>query len=171
MLFKKHSSKSSETPAPAVRTSAQPSHGKSPYRPLRQDVDSIRLIRIHPAKSDTDPILCDLTEVPLGERPRFEALSYTWGDQRSKKPIVLNGFKFGVGFNLFDALQYLRRRGDGKLFWIDAICIHQTDNAERNRQLRVMNHIYFRASTVVVWLGQKYVKHQNQMSKVCNFYR
>ncbi|KAI9647460.1 hypothetical protein NHQ30_003845 [Ciborinia camelliae] len=45
-------------------------------------------------------------------------------------------------------------------FWVDAICINQKDITERNRQLTIMKWIYFRADTVVVWLGKKYSRYQ-----------
>jgi hypothetical protein len=41
------------------------------------------------------------------------------------------------------------------LVWIDTLCISQTDIPERNRQLRIMPHIYMRAQTVKVWLGKQ----------------
>lgn len=38
-------------------------------------------------------------------------------------------------------------------FWIDAICINQSDLDERSRQVRIMPDIYSRAMGVIVWLG------------------
>lgn len=38
-------------------------------------------------------------------------------------------------------------------FWIDAICINQSDLDERSRQVRIMPDIYSRASAVIIWLG------------------
>lgn len=40
-----------------------------------------------------------------------------------------------------------------KSSWIDALCINQYDEAEKERQVRNMFHIYRKASTVLVWLG------------------
>lgn len=37
--------------------------------------------------------------------------------------------------------------------WIDALCINQYDNPEKERQVPNMFHIYRKASTVLVWLG------------------
>jgi hypothetical protein len=37
--------------------------------------------------------------------------------------------------------------------WVDAICINQKDDAERNAQVKRMADIYNRASNVCVWLG------------------
>ena len=85
-----------------------------------------------------------------------------WGDQTKKMKIYVDGKNFLVGLNLWEALHYLRKRADGKRYWIDAICINQTDIPERNRQLRIMPHIYMRANLVVVWLGRKYAKYDDE---------
>ncbi|KAK4450944.1 heterokaryon incompatibility protein-domain-containing protein [Podospora aff. communis PSN243] len=39
--------------------------------------------------------------------------------------------------------------------WIDAFCINQTDLKERQHQVLLMDKIYSRAQSVVVWLGDK----------------
>jgi hypothetical protein len=41
----------------------------------------------------------------------------------------------------------------GPLFWIDQLCINQTDTDERNKQVRLMARIYSEACTVLIWLG------------------
>ena len=109
-------------------------------------------------------MVCTLSEVTFGSRPKFEALSYMWGTESAEEPISLNDVPWKVGRNLLHALRFLRRQvACGKAhqpFWIDAISINQSNVEERNRQLRIMDQIYFRASTVVVWLGSGYTKFQ-----------
>ena len=39
-------------------------------------------------------------------------------------------------------------------FWIDALCINQTDNDEKGQQVRLMREIYASAESVIVWLGE-----------------
>ncbi|KAK0627422.1 heterokaryon incompatibility protein-domain-containing protein, partial [Immersiella caudata] len=118
----------------------------------------LRLIEIQPAVKNNDPIVCTLTEATFGSKPQYEALSYMWKKETADEPILLNGVPFVVGKNLRDALLFLRRdykRGSTKtrlLIWIDAICINQREPQERNRQVRIMDQIYFRAQAVVVWL-------------------
>jgi hypothetical protein len=131
------------------------------YQPLDpdRDSDSIRLVLIHPYSKDDDLLSCTLIHVKFAEKPRYNALSYMWGDEAVKVDILLEGALFQVGQNLWDALHYLRSSGTLKLFWIDAICINQLDVEERNRQLPMMKWIYFRADTVVTWLGEKYSKY------------
>ena len=130
------------------------------YSALQQDKDCTRLVRIEPAGKDGDPISCTLVDVAFGDRPKYQALSYTWGDETDKLTIHLNGAEFRVAQNLFDALQFLRQEPDRAPLWIDAISINQADVPERNRQLQMMPYIYFRADTTLVWLGKKYAKYE-----------
>lgn len=41
------------------------------------------------------------------------------------------------------------------LLWIDAICINQRDLEERSRQVQLMDLIYLKATSVVIWLGDE----------------
>ena len=136
------------------------------YRALEQDVDCTRFVKIEPTENDQDPIVCALVHFAFGDRPKFEALSYMWGDEHTKESIILDGIEFAVKKNLRDALGHLRKRARETLFWIDALCINQLDTEERNNQLRMMGQIYFRATTVVIWLGKKYLKYKEQLSEL-----
>ncbi|KAK4247159.1 heterokaryon incompatibility protein-domain-containing protein [Corynascus novoguineensis] len=140
----------------------------TPYQGRELDNDSIRLVEIEPAAHGGDAVVCRLSVVPFASRPKFEALSYRWGTENEKGTITLNGLPFEVTRNLLDALLFLRRQAASgeahQPFWIDAICINQSDVAERNRQLRIMKEIYLRASTVVVWLGSRYAEFQSDLA-------
>jgi hypothetical protein len=86
----------------------------------------------------------------------FIALSYVWGVSEPRRHIELDGADFFVTPNLHEALVQLRqsqRVRQGFKVWIDAICIHQDDLAERNAQVARMRDIYQAAWQVVVWLG------------------
>ncbi|OHF02943.1 HET domain-containing protein [Colletotrichum orchidophilum] len=130
------------------------------YEPLDEGIDCTRFLKIHPARNDNGPISCDLVQIAFGARPSYEALSYRWGDETYTNSILLNGSHFLVGRNLYDALQYLRNQGGFGLLWVDAICIDQKRVQERNKQVAIMRHIYFRAQTVVIWLGKLYSEYQ-----------
>jgi hypothetical protein len=98
----------------------------------------------------------------------FEALSYTWalplrganepnaGEEPascgSQHEIELYGQSLLISQNLYDAIG--RLNGLASLMWIDAICINQTDPAERASQVLLMDEIYSKASRVIVWLGK-----------------
>lgn len=55
--------------------------------------------------------------------------------------------------NLANALLYLRYREAPRILWIDAICVNQTDLAERGSQVSHTAEIYKGAARVIVWLG------------------
>ncbi|KAF2621405.1 HET-domain-containing protein, partial [Macroventuria anomochaeta] len=88
----------------------------------------------------------------------YKAVSYVWGNAVKTKEILLNGKAFTVRMNLHSFLQQLIK--DRSIwsclggYWIDAICIDQTNVAERNYQVALMGKIYSRAFSVIVWLGR-----------------
>ncbi|TGO17155.1 hypothetical protein BTUL_0020g00410 [Botrytis tulipae] len=153
------------------------SYPKSPPR-LRKSLDDplsyqhdvlpqgyIRLISIKPGNLD-DPIELNLNSIrfrpqdhtkwiPARYIPRYEALSYTWDEdeRRDKMPVLLNGKPFYITSNLHSALLAIRRGDNSSSFWIDAICIDQNDNTEKEQQLKIMHQIYKLATNVRVWLG------------------
>ena len=137
-----------------------------PYCPLRQGANSIRLVKIRPARCDTEIIVCDVAEVSLEESPQYEALSYSPGDRSVRKIIIVNGLKGPVDGNLFDALRYLRCRREIRPVWIYGLCINPADNMERNMQLLTYCRVFSKASLVVVWLGQSYAQYQAEASRV-----
>ncbi|KAK4549407.1 hypothetical protein LTR36_006404 [Oleoguttula mirabilis] len=135
--------------------------------PTKQDKETIRLVEILP---NADRIHCAIRHVQFANNPRYTTLSYACGPQesgcmitaehaddvaQSTRPTVPN---LRVTLNLHKALVHLRdryvRTGEAKvLFWIDALCIHQTDIVEKSCQILLMYYIYSRAQQTIVWLG------------------
>jgi hypothetical protein len=113
-----------------------------PYTPLNASRDEIRAIVLEPSGSFKAKVSCRLVHRSLDCMVAFEALSYTWGDSRDKRPISLNDGEFMVMKNLDTALRYLRCTYDERVIWIDAICINQDDITERNQQVAKMRDIY-----------------------------
>ncbi|KAK7735765.1 hypothetical protein SLS63_003723 [Diaporthe eres] len=74
-----------------------------------------------------------------------------------------DGSVIKVTENLVQALKQLAEFGycssldnpTPQYLWIDAICINQGDNVEKSSQVAMMDVIYSRAETVVVWLGEE----------------
>jgi hypothetical protein len=93
-------------------------------------------------------------EYPEGDPPKYEALSYAWGDSLSMEYISINDKFLLVRSNLATILRYLRKKKVSRILWIDAICINQNDVAEKNVQVQRMVQIYRQASSVLVWLGK-----------------
>jgi hypothetical protein len=87
--------------------------------------------------------------------PEYEALSYTWGDERIKKPITSSGHPMLVTANLHSALKHLRHEDKPRVLWADALCINQADSAEKSAQVPLMGAIYSGADKVLIWLGDE----------------
>ncbi|KAF1983614.1 hypothetical protein K402DRAFT_297997, partial [Aulographum hederae CBS 113979] len=99
------------------------------------------------------PITCDLYPTPLDAASPYETLSYTWGDSSSPIPIHISGHVIQVTRNLHAALQHIRQESTDRILWIDALCIDQTNNAEKSAQVQMMRNIYHSAARTLVWLG------------------
>ncbi|KAI1419608.1 hypothetical protein F5Y12DRAFT_229372 [Xylaria sp. FL1777] len=87
---------------------------------------------------------------------RYVALSYAWGPDAFQRDILVNGIKTEVRPNLYAALLELRKSQwvhRGIRLWIDALCINQEDDKEREQQVSIMRSIYASSWQVVVWLG------------------
>jgi heterokaryon incompatibility protein (HET) len=87
--------------------------------------------------------------------PSYKALSYTWGGNIKQNSVILNGMRFLVTQNLFDALQHLQSKKEMSALWIDAICINQEDKSEKEVQVSLMKNIYEQSKEVIVWLGKE----------------
>ena len=152
------------TPSQRVDQDSYKTHSNNPppglfqYEPLDPAKNELRVIEILPISSSSISnswdVECRLAKVLLDDNPAYEALSYCWGTQNERRHISLNGHDFEVSLNLEQALICLRSSTPRKI-WVDAICIDQTSNKERNHQVSMMRSIYERATQVCVWLGPK----------------
>ncbi|TPX19109.1 uncharacterized protein E0L32_011182 [Thyridium curvatum] len=151
------------------------------YEPL-SDARQIRLLRLSPGRSFTDPLDCRLHVEVLDQGEGDEilpyiALSYVWGAQKikvskSKPPpptppqqqqhqqqqqqhINCEGVYIPITWNLDLALRSLRenRLAEEHYLWVDSICINQSDLRERSLQISLISDIYRRAQYTVIWLG------------------
>ena len=129
------------------------------HQPLHLSRRCIRLLHLL-KPTPKFPVRCRLDEhvfSPGADIVEYNAVSYEWGDQKKPKvQIEVNGSPFEVGQNLHDFLSNLVRHHPTEAaynLWIDAICINQTDTAEKNHQVRQMANIYRNAAGVLIWLG------------------
>ncbi|KAI1305128.1 heterokaryon incompatibility protein-domain-containing protein [Xylaria venustula] len=122
------------------------------YSPLA--AGEIRILVIHPGRNADDAIRCSLQHISLAAPCDYEALSYTWGDRKNMKAVIVDGKGFMVRENAEAALHRLRSSNQDRRIWMDAICISQNDNAEKALQLPMMTQIYEKAQRVVIWLGE-----------------
>src|SRR5436190_23587862 len=82
------------------------SGGAFTYEPLKSPTNSIRLLVLEPGlyrphEMGERFVQCRLEHKDFRQKPKYEALSYTWGTQRAnKKTIFINGQRFAIGYNL-----------------------------------------------------------------------
>ncbi|KAG7415198.1 Heterokaryon incompatibility protein 6, OR allele [Fusarium oxysporum f. sp. rapae] len=108
-------------------------------------------------------LACDMVDgVRLSQfTGRYLTLSYAAGDHRNTARILVGGYIFNAFAQLIHALKCAVRywyretgyRGECLLFWVDQICINQSDAAERGHQVMMMREIYSRCATTLVCLS------------------
>ena len=114
---------------------------------------SFRVLELYPG-SPHDEISYKLHEADWDKPPKYDALSYTWGDPHKKVSTLCDGQIMNITVNLRDALCALRFKSTSRLIWADAICINQEgDPEEKAEQVNNMRSIYNGAKNTVVWLG------------------
>ncbi|KAH8662990.1 heterokaryon incompatibility protein-domain-containing protein, partial [Tricladium varicosporioides] len=128
------------------------------YSPLTQP-DTIRLIKLRPSHDRAAMIRCDLIPSALGLVEdnivhQYIALSYVWGDLSDRDIILVNGMALMVTRSLIRTLMLLRDDRRVLYLWIDAICINQKDNLEKEQQVQNMGRIYELAQHTVIFLGE-----------------
>jgi len=132
------------------------------YRPLLPD--SIRLLRLLPNGDEKAPIQCQLFHYSLQKSGKpthsYDALSYVWGGPDKPRFISISEHNstsrhdFPVTENLHEALSRLRHRSIERIIWVDAVCIDQENDREKEQQIQFMAKIYGQANCVVAWLGK-----------------
>jgi hypothetical protein len=111
-----------------------------------------RLLELEPGARG-EPLRASLQPWPLSEYPKYIALSYTWGSDQPPCWIEINGASIQITPSLHDALDQLRDPTDKLLVWADAICINQSDAAEKSAQVVRMREIYAGADKLHIWMG------------------
>ncbi|TVY85528.1 Heterokaryon incompatibility protein 6 OR allele [Lachnellula suecica] len=124
------------------------------YKPLDFAAFEIRLLTLDPKRGSDDALSCTLNHSFLTEPPDYRALSYCWGDPTDNEEVIVNGHPMQITRNLSVALKQLRSSNLTTL-WVDALCINQTNLAERGLQVTRMGLIYSNAAEVIVWLGEE----------------
>ncbi|KAK1844221.1 ankyrin and het domain protein [Colletotrichum chrysophilum] len=138
-----------------------------PYQPVsytwgRQDPTSTMLLR-----NDGDP-QCSCPHSGAEHRPVMGSTTQSTSDVdnlslltsrptgldvRATECIHTTWRRFHIRPNLEAMLQQFRNLSGSKVFWVDAICIDQTNNSEKGHQVRNMDKIY-RDKRLLIWLGE-----------------
>ena len=123
------------------------------YTPLPTTDKTIRLLCIPPADNIADPLVCQMSQVRLIDKPEYTALSYTWGAPILDHHVVCDGRRLAITAHLDAALRRFRAT-TWRMLWVDAVCIDQTNIPERNYQVSIMKHIYSQAFRTFVYPGE-----------------
>ncbi|KAE9376050.1 hypothetical protein N431DRAFT_437438 [Stipitochalara longipes BDJ] len=111
----------------------------------------IRLLRV---SSIDDQLVYNLSAANLKDPPPYFALSYTWDGQRRDQDLICDGSILKVGRNVSTVLPCLFHHLGPVNVWIDAVCINQDDESEKNIQVPMMHEIYTKTSKTIIWLGE-----------------
>jgi hypothetical protein len=119
----------------------------------------IRLLKLHPSLDHSSELHGEILHAQLSihmeSYESYEALSYTWGDNKQTNQLSIGDNKLAITSNLDSALRRLRLTHEPRVLWVDAICINQSNASEKNIQVPLMREIYEFASKTVVWLGEE----------------
>ncbi|KAK4135734.1 HET-domain-containing protein, partial [Trichocladium antarcticum] len=129
------------------------------YPRLSSASREIRLLHLQPGQgteeADELQTECRLSVVSLDSNPSYEALSYRWGSRTST--VLVDGHEVVVPENLDEALRRFRLDGRERVLWADAVCIDQSQVAERNAQVALMADIYKTCERCLVWMGNTHL--------------
>lgn len=116
--------------------------------------DTIRLLEVLPGEGPT--LKATMFCVDLSSDPMYEALSYVWGamEADASYSLDIDGTITEITPNLYHALQALRQKESPRVLWVDAVCINQSGNRDKEIQICMMEQIYRSANHVAVYLGE-----------------
>lgn len=157
-----------ETPSSYGTPNSHGTTGLSPYQytPL-SGPRSIRVILLEKLSGQErqQDVRCHMEEIHIDAREPFTALSYAWDSHRGTADIICDGRVIQVSTNCVAALRRFQNARVPERLWVDAICINQSDTAEKKVQLGIMGEIYVKAHQVRAWLGE----HDKASELVFNF--
>jgi hypothetical protein len=122
------------------------------YEPLKS-LGGIRILVF--AESET--LICAFREIEYNSTDaadQYTAISYAWGSDGDPETIICNGTATTVSKNFANGMRALRRHRPAANYWIDRICINQSDLDEKTRQVQLMRSIHGSAQLTAIWLGE-----------------
>lgn len=122
------------------------------YPPLKGSRE-IRLVKLHTAISEDQPLSFSLYHAELSDGPKYFAISYTWDGQGFDHEASCDSIIFKVSKNCDNILRHLRHRTEEPLIWIDQICIDQTSAEEKSTTIPLMAEIFSCSTAVLIWTG------------------
>jgi hypothetical protein len=116
-----------------------------------------RFIRLLQVSTDfkTSRINGSFTQASLDDKPNFRAISYCWGSSDLVDKVWFDDHQYlGITKSAAEVIRFLIDTKYTGHFWIDALCINQSDLEEKSKQVRLMGDVYSSARVVVAWLGE-----------------
>ncbi|TDZ29812.1 Heterokaryon incompatibility protein 6, OR allele [Colletotrichum spinosum] len=164
------SSQTTSSPGPGNASDRRSIYAYAPLPSPRHT--RLVVLRRGATKDPSCPLSCDLVDADVDEPPPYYALSYTWDGETPSEPLTIcntadatstsAGGQLLITPNRAAALRVFRkslhkrfRRRKQVTVWIDAICINQTSDHDKNVQVAMMAEIYRAAKRVVVWFGER----------------
>lgn len=141
------------------------------YKPICRSTRKFRVMRLLPPtrsllRMGSATLHVQLLEVDLDDKSAhssFDALSYAWTPEsrtgRPTRAIVVETASgpriLYIHQNLQQALLSLSSNGiaTSRPIFVDQICIHQEDEAEKGHQVSLMRDIYSKCARTLAWLG------------------
>ena len=107
---------------------------------------STEIISCHrsPLEFEFPPLEVSIIEAPLDSLPEFETVSYVWGSNGSRA-LICDGKLFNVSRNCVLDLYHIAiclKPTATRLFWVDQVCINQSNLTEQMQQVSAMSLIY-----------------------------
>jgi hypothetical protein len=121
------------------------------HRKLAQACE-IRLLKLLPGIARLE---CELEHVTLSDAPPYEAVSYCWGASDFTETLHCGRGFLKITRNLHSALTIFRLENAARYLWVDAVCINQSDDAEKSLQVSIMAKIYSSAKICLIWIGDE----------------
>ncbi|KAH7088042.1 heterokaryon incompatibility protein-domain-containing protein [Paraphoma chrysanthemicola] len=149
------------------------------HQPLDLSKRQIRLICIENSNDESAAIKVFVKNFNLSIKPRYIALSYTWGPPSPVYDIQVQTpdgtlALLSIRENLYQFLLMMRTRQfrapeTWQWFFIDQICIDQENTLERNHQVNQMGQIYLKAVKAVAWLGPSFPGSDELMALISSY--
>ena len=122
------------------------------YVALPDPSKQFRLISFRSSSTDT-LINCQLEVHSIADSPPYYAISYHYGDPSAVDTIMVNGQETQVNRNCWHALNQVKAQSRAGLFWIDSVCINQSDVTEKSLQVHRIAAIFSGAEEVWACFG------------------
>jgi hypothetical protein len=89
------------------------------YRRSLGSSPNIRLLKLY--KVPGTVVKCDLVSFPLQDAPKYDCISYTWGNSSLTHEILIDGCIFRTSETVYSVLRAQRFRWREKYLWVDSI--------------------------------------------------